>query len=57
LLLDPDALLIEAQNLSHIIGMTGQLTRGSHVGQDSPTEHLFFPSQQTVWNFNDLSFI
>jgi hypothetical protein len=32
-------------------------TDGSHVGQDSPTEHLFFPSQQTLWNFNDLSFI
>jgi hypothetical protein len=57
LLLDPDTLLIEVQNVSHIVGMTGQIARGSHVGQDSPTEHLFFPPQQTLWNFNDLSFI
>jgi hypothetical protein len=57
LLLDPDTLLIEAQNVSHIVGMTGQITRGSHVGQDSPTEHLFFPPQQTLWNFNDLPFL
>src|ERR671914_1209213 len=57
LLLDPDAFLIEAQNVSDIVGMTGQITGGSHVGQDSPTEHLFFPSQQTLWNFNDLPFI
>jgi hypothetical protein len=47
LLLDPDALLIEVQNVSHIVGMTGQIARGSHVGQDRPTEHLFFPPQLT----------
>jgi hypothetical protein len=32
--------------------MTGQIARGSHVSQDRPTEHLFFPPQPTVWNFN-----
>ena len=57
LLLDPDTLLIEAQNLSHIVGMTGQIARGSQVGQDSPTEQLFFPPQPTLWNFNDLPFL
>src|SRR5918992_2504429 len=57
LFLDPDAFLIEAQNVSDIVGMTGQITRGSHVGQDRPTEHLFFPPHQTLWNFNDLSFL
>jgi hypothetical protein len=54
LLLDPDALLIETQHFSDIVSMTGQITIGSHGGQDHTTEHLFFLPQPTLWDLHDL---
>src|SRR5512144_1248207 len=36
LLLEPDAFLIEVQYLAHIVGMAGQITRRSQMGQHRP---------------------